>query len=315
MCFKAYYRACAANTKELSTFHGINMSIAELIKLASLRLADTSDSPRLDAELLLGMVLRKSRTQLYTYGDSPVATEDQALFAELLEKRIQHVPIAHITGLRDFWTLTLKVSPDTLVPRPETEILVEQALARIPQESAARVLDLGTGSGAVILAIGSERPHAELHATDLSADALEVAADNGACCEQMVHWYEGDWFAALTDRMGLSRDASKPLFDVIVSNPPYISFEETGLTDPELQFEPDIALYSGNDGLDAIRVIIGSATNHLDAEGWLLLEHGLAQGEAIRQLFATHGFVEISTVFDLAGLPRITSGRSPRPTH
>ena len=285
------------------------MQIAPLIKLASQRLTDSSDSPRLDAELLLGMVLRKSRAQIYSCSDDEISEADQALFAELLEKRRNHVPIAHITGRREFWTLNLKVTPDTLVPRPETELLVEQALARIPKESPSRVLDLGTGSGAAILAIGSERPACSLYATDISREALEVAAENGACSKQQVNWYEGDWFAALPS------EAAMPKFDIILSNPPYIGFEESGLTDPELQFEPDIALYSGDDGLNAIRTIIHTAPQYLNAEGWLLLEHGLMQGEAIRALLADHNLVEILTIFDLAGLPRVTSGRMAATAH
>jgi len=284
------------------------MQIAELIRLASLRLADSSNSPRLDAELMLGLVLRKSRAQLYTYSDSIVNTDDQALFAELLRKRLNHVPIAHITGQREFWSLNLKVTPDTLVPRPETETLVEQALQRMPQDEVANVLDLGTGSGAVILAVGSERPQAHLYAIDVSNDALEVATENAACCEQHVNWYCGDWFNALPEH-------NAPLFDVIVSNPPYVGLTETGITDPELQFEPDIALYSGADGLDAIREIVRTSPEHLKPGGWLLLEHGLLQGEAIRTLFAEHGFVEITTVFDLSGLPRVSSAKRPMATH
>ena len=285
------------------------MQIAPLIKLASQRLADSSDSPRLDAELLLGMVLRKSRAQIYSCSNDEISAADQALFAELLEKRRNHLPIAHITGRREFWTLNLKVTPDTLVPRPETELLVEQALARIPEESSARVLDLGTGSGAAILAIGSERPNCPLYATDISREALEVAAENGACSKQQVNWYEGDWFAALTGEAPMRK------FDIIVSNPPYIGIEESGLIDPELQFEPDIALYSGDDGLSAIRAIIQTAPEHLNAEGWLLLEHGFTQGEAIRALLADHNFVEISTMLDLAGRPRVTSGRMAATAH
>ena len=193
------------------------MQIAELIRLASQRLADTSASPRLDAELMLGLVLRKSRAQLYTYNDAIVNSDDQALFAELLQKRLNHVPIAHITGRREFWSLNLKVTPETLVPRPETEVLVEQALQRIPPDAPANVLDLGTGSGAVILAVGSERPQAHLYAIDLSAEALEVASENAACCEQHVNWYCGDWFNALPEH-------NTPKFDVMVANPPYIGF-------------------------------------------------------------------------------------------
>ncbi len=308
MCAKPYYRGCIKNSKALG-HRSLDMQIGELIRLASQRLQDSSDSPRLDAELMLGLVLRKSRAQLYTYSDSVVGTDDQALFAELLRKRLEHTPIAHITGLRDFWTLTLKVTPDTLVPRPETEILVEQALAKLPANETCSVLDLGTGSGAVVLSIGSERPHAILHATDLSSDALEVAAQNSDCCEQQVTWHQGDWFDALDTTTATMR------FDMIVSNPPYIGLDETGLTDPELMFEPDIALYSGADGLDAIRVIVDGAGAHLVPGGWLLLEHGLLQGQAIRELLAIHNFTEITTVFDLSGLPRVTSGRLPQLTH
>jgi len=282
------------------------MTIAELIRQATDQLSDSSDSPRLDAELLLGTVTHMSRAQLYARNSDAVSADDEALFNELLAKRRQGMPVAHITGRRDFWTLSLKVTPDTLVPRPETEVLVEQALLHIPEHDACRVLDLGTGSGAIILAIGSERPHADLNATDFSADALAVAEDNAACCEHSVNWYQGSWFDALDDAQ---------TFDVIISNPPYIGLDETNMTDPELEFEPDRALYSGTDGLDDISQIVAMAPDYLTPSGWLLIEHGLMQGDAIRQLFASRGFVEINTVFDLAGLPRVTSGRLPAVSH
>jgi release factor glutamine methyltransferase len=281
------------------------MNVSELIRQASKQLDLVSDSPRLDAELLLGTVLRKSRAQLYSYGNMPVSQDDQLLFGELLHKRLGGMPVAHITGTKEFWSLPLKVTADTLVPRPETELLIEQALERIPEDENTKVLDLGTGSGAVILAIGSERPNAELHATDTSKDAIEVAEENSSSCRQSVRWYIGSWLEPV----------EKQKFDVIVSNPPYIGFEETGLTDPELQFEPDQALYSGDDGLDAIRLIVDGAPKNLNSSGWLLLEHGFAQGEAVRQLMAQHGFVEISTICDSAGHPRVSSGRIRAPLH
>jgi release factor glutamine methyltransferase len=293
------------------------MNISEVIKLASQRLQASSDSPQLDAELLLGIVLHKSRAQLYTHANNQINSEDLGIFEGLLEKRLKHVPIAYITGIREFWSLRLKVSPNTLVPRPETEILVEQSIARIPKDTDSRVLDLGTGTGAIILAIGNERPNAQLHATEISTDALDVAKDNGNRCKQIVRWYKGDWFSALNgnDIRILNNIETPELFDIIVSNPPYISLKEIHLTSPELNFEPDIALYSGPDGLDAIRIIIGSAKKYLLKGGWLILEHGLAQGEAVRQLFAKHGFAEISTASDLSGIPRVTAGRSPETIH
>jgi len=277
--------------------------ISDLIRAAARVLEDVSDSPRLDAELLLGVVLRKSRTQLLTYGDEPVAPGDEELFGELLGKRLEGRPVAHITGTREFWSIPLKVDTHTLVPRPETELLVEHALLRTTDSSS--VLDLGTGSGAIIIAIASERPHARYTAIEQSAEALAIAKHNGACVEASINWLQGSWFEPVAGER----------FDVIVSNPPYIGTDETGVIDPELKYEPKDALYSGRDGLDAIREIVAKAPEHLNNAGWLLFEHGYGQGEASREILAAHGFVEISTICDLAGLPRISSGRLPDLQH
>jgi len=281
------------------------MNISELVKAGTRVLSDSSDSPRLDAELLLGVVLRKSRTQLITYGDEAVGREDEQLFEELLAKRLQGQPVAHITGSREFWSIPFKVSSATLVPRPETELLVEQALSHIPIDEAVRVLDLGTGSGAIIIAIATERPHAELHATDVSEAALTIARNNGSRCDTKISWHCGSWYAPFHNEC----------FDIIVSNPPYIGTDETGVLDPELKFEPKQALYSGRDGLDDIRLIVSQAPAHLNPDGRLLLEHGYGQGEAVREIFAAHGFAEISTFCDLSGQPRVTAGRLPPARH
>jgi len=275
------------------------MNISELIRAGATILSDISDSPRLDAELLLGVVLRRSRTQLITYGDETVGAEDERLFEELLAKRLEGQPVAHITGIREFWSIPLKVNAATLVPRPETEMLVEHSLQHIPSDAPVRVLDLGTGSGAIIIAISSERPHAVLHAVDASEDALSIARENGSRCESKINWHLGSWFTPVADES----------FDLIVSNPPYIGTDETGVIDPELKFEPKQALYSGRDGLDDIILITSQAPQHLSDQGWLLIEHGYAQGEAVRELFVANNFVEVTTICDLAGLPRITSGR------
>jgi len=278
-------------------------TISELVRAGASILADSSDSARLDAELLLGVVLRKSRTQLIVQADAEVLSEDEALFSELLGKRLEGQPLAHITGVREFWSIPLKVNSSTLVPRPETELLVELALQKTPD--GASLVDLGTGSGAVIIAIGSERPHCDLSAVELSEAALDIAKANASRCDTPINWYQGSWFEPLAGQR----------FDVIVSNPPYIGTDETGVIDPELKFEPKQALYSGRDGLDAIRHITEQAADHLNPSGWLLFEHGYGQGDAARVLLAQRGFVEIATFCDLAGMPRVTSGRLPTPAH
>jgi release factor glutamine methyltransferase len=255
---------------------------------------------RVDAEWLLAHVLGRPRSWLFAFGDHVVDAASAARFDALRQRREAGEPLAYLTGRRGFWTFELEVSPATLVPRPETERLVELALQHLPADRPAQVADLGTGSGAIALALASERPLARVVAVDASAAALAVARGNAhALGLERVEFREGDWFAPLHGER----------FDLIASNPPYI---ETG--DPHLhalRHEPLQALASGVDGLDAIRAIVRAAPAHLNPGGWLLLEHGWNQGAAVRALLQSAGFADIVTGRDLEQRDRVTAGRLP----
>jgi release factor glutamine methyltransferase len=225
-----------------------------------------------------------------------------AHFADLVSRRQSGEPVAYITGRRGFWSFDLRVSPDTLIPRPETELLVEMALEYLPASRPQMVLDLGTGSGAIALALAKERPLARIIAVDASPAALAVAEANAV--EQKlanIHFEHGDWFAGLANQR----------FDVIVSNPPYIEADDAHLVQGDLRFEPRSALAAGDDGLSDIRVIVHGAPGHLNPQGWLMVEHGWRQGAVIRQLFAEAGFVAVETEQDLEQRERVTLGRLP----
>ncbi len=255
---------------------------------------------RADAELLLAHAVGRDRAWLFAHATDEMSADQALHFAKLLERRAAGEPVAYLTGSRAFWTLQLEVGPDTLIPRPETEHLVELALERLAADAPVRVADLGTGGGAIALAIASERPLAAVVATDFSKAALAVAVRNAERNEIDNVWFRrGDW----CDALGGER------FDLIASNPPYIADGDPHLGEGDLRFEPASALSSGADGLDAIRSIVGNAPAHLAPGGWLLLEHGWGQGEAIRALLQAAGFVEVATERDLEGRDRVTLGK------
>lgn len=253
-----------------------------------------------DAALLLAHALGKPRSWLFAHADDLLGEADAARFDALLARRVAGEPVAYLTGSRGFWTLDLAVTPATLVPRPETELLVELALARLPAVAPVRVADLGTGSGAIALALAKERPRAHVVATDASPEALEVARGNAVRNRiGNVAFRLGSWLAPLAGEC----------FDLIASNPPYIADGDPHLSQGDLRFEPAMALSCGADGLDAIRIIVRDAPACLRPGGWLLLEHGWDQGEAVRALLAEAGFVDAATARDLEGRDRITLGR------
>ncbi len=271
-------------------------TIAILLRQARIRIDPA------EADLLLAHALGRARIWLLAHGEDDIAADDAARFLALVERRAAGEPVAYLTGSRGFWTLDLAVTPATLVPRPETELLVELALKRIPVDAESRIADLGTGSGAIALAIAKERPRTRVVATDASGDALDVARGNALRNGiGNVEFRAGDWFAPLAGEM----------FDLIASNPPYIALGDPHLEEGDLRFEPPSALSSGIDGLDAIRSIVRNAPAHLRAGGWLLLEHGWEQGEAMRALLRDAGFVDIATERDLEGRDRVTLGRLP----
>jgi release factor glutamine methyltransferase len=272
-------------------------TIADAVKSAELTLKPHSESPRLDAELLLATLLGLPRSALIARGNEPVALHDESAYAELIAKRARGVPIAYLTGSREFWSLPLKVSPAVLVPRPETEVLVEHALALWPRDAHCSVLDLGTGSGAIALSLAHDRPRWAITGVDISAAALEVAALNAQSLQlSQVKWRLGSWFDPVAGER----------FHLIVANPPYIAAKDPALT--ALGAEPAAALVAGPTGLEALCAIIAQAPKHLHACGWLALEHGAAQAHDVAQLLMQHGFDSIRTYSDFSGRPRVTLG-------
>jgi release factor glutamine methyltransferase len=270
-----------------------------LLAAASVRLGGNVDA-RAEAELMLAHALGRTRAWLFAWPEYEPAAEQRERFASLVDARASGAPVAYVLGQRAFWSLDLDVSPAVLIPRPETELLVELALARLPDDVVLRVADLGTGSGAIALSIAHERPLAHVLATDASEQALAVARANAQRLGiASVEFAQGDWFAMLGERR----------FDLIVSNPPYIAADDPHLAQGDLRYEPASALASGADGLDAIRTIVAAAPAHLVANGWLLLEHGWDQAERVRALLVAHGFGEVGSVRDLAAHERVTLGR------
>ncbi|QIB66568.1 peptide chain release factor N(5)-glutamine methyltransferase [Kineobactrum salinum] len=259
------------------------------------------ESPRRDAEVLLGHVLGKSRAWLYTWPEQTVAAPLAAAFGELLTRRRSGVPVAYLTGRREFWSLSLQVSEATLIPRPETETLVEWAL-QLPLPAEAAVLDLGTGSGALAIALACERKAWRITAVDVSEAALAVAAFNvSRLCPGRVSLHHSDWFAAVAQRN----------FDLIVSNPPYVESDSEYLRRGDVAFEPRSALVAGSTGLDDIRQLVDRAPHFLRDGGWLLLEHGHRQAGAVRELMQEAGFPSPQTRCDLAGHERVTGASTP----
>ena len=253
----------------------------------------------LEAAVLLAHVLQVDRAWLFANDDCEVATEDCRRYRELVERRVDGEPIAYLTGIREFWSLPLQVTPDVLIPRPETELLVEIVLQFISREAAWRVADLGTGSGAVALAIACERPACEVHATDCSSAALRVARRNvAAIAPGRVQLHHGSWLDPLTGR-----------FHVIVSNPPYVAKDDPHLATGDCRFEPRAALTPGPDGLAAIRRLARESLPHLEPGGLLAFEHGYEQGAAARALLDELGYRQVDTGLDLEGRERVTMGR------
>jgi release factor glutamine methyltransferase len=253
----------------------------------------------LDAQVLLAHALGCNRSWLIAHADDRLAADQAAAFGALARRRREGEPVAYLTGAREFHGLTLAVSPAVLIPRPETETLVELALARLPVDAAARVLDLGTGSGAIALAIAHARPRSRVIACDASAAALRQAWDNAQRLSiGNVEFVLSDWYSAVGDAP----------FDLIVGNPPYVAGDDPHLSRGDLRFEPTLALTPGGDGLAAIRIIVAAARAHLRVGATLAVEHGYDQGGAVAALFAAAGLAEVTAARDLAGIVRVTAG-------
>ncbi|OFZ86298.1 MAG: protein-(glutamine-N5) methyltransferase, release factor-specific [Betaproteobacteria bacterium RIFCSPLOWO2_12_FULL_62_58] len=256
----------------------------------------------LDARVLLCHVIKRDTAYLIAHGDAPLGCDDQRAFDALIARRVAGEPIAYITGRREFFGLDFKVSPAVLIPRPETELLVELALERIPRDKSCSVLDLGTGSGCMAVSIARHRPLARVMATDISSDALALARENARALD--VHNIEcavGDWFGGVDDRS----------FDLIVSNPPYVADGDPHLTLGDVRFEPRAALVAGADGLDCIRGIVAHGASHLAPGGWLMFEHGHDQAARCRKLLSRAGFAAVFSRRDVAGIERVSGGRAP----
>lgn len=275
------------------------MTIAELLQRAQAAIG--SDSPRLDAELLLGFCLGRNRSFLYAWPEKIVEAEIAQRFETLVQRRTRGEPIAHLIGTREFWSLSLEVNASTLIPRPETEKLVEIALQLDCDD--ARVLDLGTGTGAIALALAKERHSWQLLGVDIHPDAVQLtqrnAAKNGIA---NARFQQSDWFETIADR-----------FDLIVSNPPYIAADDPHLRQGDVRFEPTRALVAERGGIADIAAIAQAAPHYLSPGGWLLVEHGWQQGPAARAEFSRSGFGEITTWCDDAGRDRVTGGRHTAP--
>lgn len=265
-------------------------------------LALDAQEAKLEAQLLLQTALKVDRAWLIAHEKDALEANIHEAFQALLLRRLQGEPVAYILGYREFYGMALQVTPATLIPRPDTETLVETALAKTPEHSSTDILDLGTGSGAIALAIAQHRMHANVLAVDASEAALEVARGNAeSLAIGNVNFLFSDWYGAITQQR----------FDVIVSNPPYIEQDDEHLQRGDLRFEPITALASGKDGLADIRRIVQDCLAYLKPQGWLMLEHGYKQALAVRDLMAEHGLVAIETIQDLGGNERVTIGKNP----
>lgn len=274
-------------------------TILQLLSAATAKL-QASESARLDAEILLALSLDQPRSYLYSHPEQAVSDDTLVTFNTLMEKRQAGTPVAYLTGRQEFWSLPLTINETVLIPRPETELLVEQALLKIPADTPHTIADLGTGSGAIALAIASERPLCQVFAVDLVLPGLLLAKQNAQQAGlNNIHFLCTDWGNALKTRS----------LDMIISNPPYIAESDPHLTMGDVRFEPRLALVAGPEGLDDIQQIIKQSMTTLKADGWLLLEHGYEQQEAIAGLLQEHNYTGITGCNDLAGLPRVSLGQ------
>ncbi|HSS66705.1 MAG TPA: peptide chain release factor N(5)-glutamine methyltransferase [Gammaproteobacteria bacterium] len=274
--------------------------VSEILAAAAGTLTARAESPRLEAEILLAHVLAVDRAVLAARPEAEIPSDEKTRYEALIARRVKGEPVAYLTGTKEFWSMDLEVGCEALIPRPETELLVEAALERIPPEATSRVADLGTGCGAVALAIGRERLRARIVATDVSPRALALARRNLSRWGMTnIRLLRSDWLEAI----------ASPAFDLIVSNPPYVPASDPHLLQGDLPMEPRLALASGPDGLDAIRAIVAAAGSRLSQHGSLLLEHGFDQGPAVRALLQAGGFREVFTLEDYARLERVTGGR------
>ena len=273
------------------------LTIKELLNQSTASLKEAGTGSELDAQILLGAAVGQPREFLYAWPETPVSDQAQRELEANLERRLRGEPLAYITGWREFWTFELAITPDVLVPRPETEQLVSLSLEHVDEVEPSIVVDVGTGSGAIALAIGSERSTAHVIGIDTSEACIEVARANAVRLDiDNVELREGHLLETLDIQA-----------DVIVSNPPYVENNDPALLGDGVRFEPPLALCGGDDGLDVIRELVATAPQHLRQQGWLLIEHGMDQGNAVRDIMS-EAFSDVRTVRDLSGLDRVTMG-------
>ena len=267
---------------------------------ASRRLQDISDSPRMDAEVMLSLALEKDRSHLRAWPEKQLKPEQSRHFDALLQQRLDGVPVAYITGLREFWSRDFEVTPDVLIPRPDTELLVELALDLIPADKPYKLIDLGTGSGIIAITLAAERPNAEVIAADINPKALAIAYRNARKHRiKNIRFCESNWLDNIPETD----------FHLIISNPPYIAAEDPHLSRGDIRFEPKSALIAERHGLSDIEIIAETARNHLRQNGHLLVEHGYDQQQQVYLAFKNRSFRAIKNYSDLSGLPRVTYGQ------
>jgi len=284
-----------------NTVTSMTITVKEILADAVQKLQHL-DTAGLDAQILLAYVLQTSRETLFAHPEKVVTEGHAANYQSLISKRIEQYPVAYLTGRREFWSMDLIVSQDTLIPRPETELLVETALEMIPVNTPLNILDVGTGSGAIALAIATERPQCRIMASDVSPEALAVTRSNAIRYGlRNIDFRVSDWFSAF----------SGEVFDLVVCNPPYVDSHDRAFNTGEIRYEPRIALDGGYLGMKMINFIIPGALEHLKPDAQLILEHGYDQGESIRYLFITNKYIDISTRVDYSGRERVTAGRKP----
>lgn len=275
-------------------------TIQNVLTQAFSTLQNSSDSALLDAEILLCLVLKKNRSHLRAWPEKELSSEQQQQFQTLIRQRALGTPISHITGSKEFWSRDFKVTPDVLIPRPDTELLIERALDLLPAQQHCKILDLGTGSGIIAITLAAERPNWQVIACDKSLKALAIAQENAENLEiKNVQFSLSDWFEQIPETT----------FDLIVSNPPYIAADDPHLQQGDVRFDPDSALIAEQKGLKDIEYIADQARYYLNSKGHILIEHGYDQQQAVQTIFQRFAYNNIQTYTDLAGLPRATYGQ------
>ena len=278
----------------------MHQRINSVLYEAARALAACSDSAVLDAEVLLCLTLNKERSYLRAWHDKELQPEHTAKFWTLIQERLKGIPIAYITGNREFWSRDFHVTPDVLIPRPDTELLVELSLKLIPPDKPIKIIDLGTGSGIIAITLAAERPHAHVSATDFSLAALRIAQLNANKHHtNNIQFYQSNWFANVPDA----------LFNLVISNPPYIAENDRHLKQGDIQFEPQTALCAAEEGLSDIKIIADTARKRLEPGGHLLIEHGYDQQHPVQAIFKDFHYDNVQTVTDLSGQPRVTYGQ------